>query len=65
MPVTYKDYYAVLGLLRPAFDDEIPKAFLKKARELPPDVTRQPGAEARYKARNYAYVFLYGPANRQ
>jgi len=52
------DYYAVLGIKKAATDDEIRRAFRKKAVELHPD--RNPGAvaEAKYRQLSEAYQTL-------
>ena len=65
MAVTYKDYYAVLGVPRTATEEEIRKAFRKKAREFHPDVNKSPGAEDRYKELNEAYEVLKDPEKRK
>src|SRR5690606_31789819 len=47
--VSYKDYYAVLGVKRDASAQEIQRAYRKLARTYHPDVSKEPGAEARFK----------------
>ncbi|HET7589020.1 MAG TPA: molecular chaperone DnaJ [Solirubrobacterales bacterium] len=53
-----RDYYDVLGVSREASETEIKKAFRRLARELHPDVNREPDAEERFKEAAEAYEVL-------
>jgi molecular chaperone DnaJ len=53
-----KDYYEIIGVDRNATQDEIKKAFYKKARKVHPDVSDDPDAEAKFKELNEAYDVL-------
>ena len=49
MATANHDYYELLGLSRDADDAAIKKAFRRMARELHPDVSEHPEAEARFR----------------
>ena len=53
-----RDYYEVLGVDRDADQRTIKRAFLKKAREVHPDVSDDPDAEEKFKEVNEAYSVL-------
>jgi curved DNA-binding protein len=54
----YKDYYATLGLERGASEDEIKKAYRRLARKYHPDVSKEAGAEEKFKEVAEAYQTL-------
>ena len=53
-----RDYYEVLGVSRSNTEEEIRKAFRKKALEYHPDRNKSPDAEAKFKEINEAYQVL-------
>ena len=53
-----RDFYEVLGVERDADQRTIKRAFLKKAREVHPDVSNDPDAEEKFKEVNEAYSVL-------
>src|SRR6184192_1704166 len=58
MATAERDYYELLGVTRDASADEIKRAFRRLARELHPDVSEAPDAEARFKEVVEAYEVL-------
>jgi curved DNA-binding protein len=61
----FKDYYETLGVKADAGDAEIKSAYRKLARKFHPDVSKEAGAEEKFKAVNEAYEALKDPAKRR
>lgn len=61
----FKDYYAALGVPRDADLEQIKKAYRKLARQNHPDVSKDAGAEARFKDAAEAYATLKDPEKRK
>lgn len=65
MTAKFQDYYHSLGLSRTATADEIRSAYRKLARKYHPDVTKEAGAEAKFKEISEAYEVLQDPEKRK
>jgi len=61
----FKDYYETLGVKADASEAEIKSSYRKLARKFHPDVSKETGAEEKFKAVNEAYEALKDPAKRQ
>jgi len=61
----FKDYYDMLGVKPDATDAEIKSAYRKLARKYHPDVSKEGGAEEKFKSINEAYEALKEPARRR
>ncbi len=61
----FKDYYGVLGVEPSAGDAEIKTAYRRLARKFHPDVSKEAGAEDKFKAINEAYEALRDPEKRK
>jgi curved DNA-binding protein len=61
----YKDYYKILGVSRDAKPEEIKKAYRVLARKYHPDVSKEPGAEEKFKEVAEAYEVLKDPEKRR
>jgi curved DNA-binding protein len=60
----FKDYYETLGVEPGAGDAEIKSAYRRLARKYHPDVSKEAGAEEKFKAVNEAYEALRDPSKR-
>ena len=56
----FKDYYGVLGVEPSAGDAEIKTAYRRLARKYHPDVSKEAGAEEKFKGVNEAYAIQAG-----
>lgn len=61
----FKDYYESLGVGREASEEEIKKAYRRLARQFHPDISKEAGAEERFKEISEAYATLSDPEKRQ
>src|SRR3984885_208347 len=65
MPLSYKDYYEVLGVPRDPDQDAIRRAYRRLAREYHPDLNSDSDAEERFKELGEAYEVLSDTEKRQ
>ena len=61
----YKDYYSALGVERNASEADIKTAYRKLARKYHPDVSKEAGAEEKFKEISEAYKTLKDPEKRK
>ena len=60
----FKDYYGILGVEPSAGESEIKTAYRRLARKYHPDVSKEAGAEDKFKEANEAYEALRDPHKR-
>src|SRR5258705_11122079 len=65
MATTERDYYELLAVSRTASADEIKRAFRRLARELHPDVSKEPDADHRFREIVEAYEVLSNSERRE
>jgi curved DNA-binding protein len=63
--VEFEDYYKVLNVDRGASQEDIQKAYRKLARKYHPDVSKEAGAEEKFKQVSEAYEVLKDPETRK
>lgn len=61
----YIDYYKILGVSKEATQDDIQRAYRKRARTYHPDVNKSDGAESKFKEINEAKEVLSDPEKRK
>lgn len=61
----YHDYYATLGASKDASQEEIKKQYRRLARKYHPDVSKEKGAEEKFKEMKEAYEVLKDPEKRK
>ncbi len=59
------NYYTILGVAKDASQDDIKRAYRKKAKEFHPDVNKAPEAQDMMKKVNAAYDVLSDPQKKQ
>ena len=60
----FKDYYKIMEVAENASSDEIKKSYRKLARKYHPDVSKEAGAEDKFKELGEAYEVLKDPQKR-
>src|SRR6266481_7500332 len=65
MAVQFQEYYETLGVSRTASEAQISKAYRKLARKYHPDVSKEKGAEEKFKQIAEAYAVLKDPEKRK
>jgi curved DNA-binding protein len=65
MAVKFRDYYEVLNVPRSATQEDIQRAYRKLARKYHPDVSKEAGAEDKFKELTEAYEVLKDPEKRK
>jgi curved DNA-binding protein CbpA len=61
---TFRDLYEILGVPRGADEETLRNAYRIRARELHPDVSKDPDAEERFRELSHAYDVLSKPRSR-
>src|SRR5882757_2611598 len=64
MAVAFRDYYEILGVSRDASPEDIRRAYRALARKHHPDVSKEAGADDRFKQIAEAYEVLRDPEKR-
>ena len=65
MTIEFQDYYKTLGVTRDSSQQEIQKAYRQMARKYHPDVSKEKGAEDKFKKASEAYEILKNPESRK